>query len=52
RLLEHDSLGNVLRMRDPRGHEWTYEYDSLGRIIAETNPLGTKPHSNMTVQTA
>ncbi len=40
RFLEYDISGNLLKVQDPRGHEWNFKYDALGRLESQTDPLG------------
>jgi len=37
-FLEHDNMGNMLRMEDPRGSIWFFEYDAMGRLTSQTDP--------------
>ena len=39
----YDANGQVIRRRDPLGHETTLEYDRAGRTVASTDPLGPAP---------
>jgi RHS repeat-associated protein len=50
RFTSHDIMGNVLTKIDARGKEWTYEYDSAGRLTSVTNPIvnATTPYRNVT----
>jgi RHS repeat-associated protein len=41
-FLEYDVMGNLLKMKDPRGHEWTLSYDSMGRLISQRDSLNNK----------
>ena len=34
----YDSLGNLVGIEDDLGNDWVFEYDSLGRKIAEKSP--------------
>jgi YD repeat-containing protein len=36
--------GYLESVTDAESHETTYEYDSLGRKITETDPLGNSRH--------
>ena len=38
-FLEYDVMGNLLRMKDPGTHEWTFAYDDMGRLTSQTDPL-------------
>jgi YD repeat-containing protein len=38
-FLEYDAMGNLLRMVDPRGYEWRFDYDDLGRLVSQTDAL-------------
>ena len=38
-FIEYDSMGNPLRMEDPRGNVWTFQYDAMGRLQSQTDPL-------------
>jgi len=35
-----DRLGRIVRVTDPNGKPWIYEYDRFGRKTKETDPLG------------
>ena len=41
-FLAYDNMGNLLGMKNPRGHEWEFEYDDAGRLISVTDPLTNK----------
>ena len=36
---DHDSYGNILSIRDPKGHQTRFTYDALGEPISRTLPL-------------
>jgi RHS repeat-associated protein len=36
---DHDSYGNILSIRDPKGHQTKFTYDALGEPISRTLPL-------------
>ena len=39
---DYDDKGQKIRFRDKNGNETSYEYDDVGNLICETNPLGVK----------
>ena len=39
-ILEHDNMGNPLKIKDFRNYTWTSTYDCLGRIISRQDPKG------------
>lgn len=38
-FLEHDIMGNVLKMKDANQEIWTYTYDAAGNLTSVTDPL-------------
>ena len=36
---DHDSYGNILAIRDPKGHQTKFTYDALGEPVSRTLPL-------------
>jgi len=41
-FLRYDIMGNLLEMRDPREHTWTFAYDDMGRLVSQTDPLNNE----------
>ncbi|MFC5472736.1 RHS repeat-associated core domain-containing protein [Paraherbaspirillum soli] len=46
---EYDAMGNRTKIADPLGHVTTQSYDSLGRLMQQTQPAPTVGSSNPTV---
>ncbi len=39
-VVDRDGLGNVTRVTDGNGEDWTLTWDALGRLLGRTDPLG------------
>lgn len=38
-FLEYDNMGNPVKIKDPRENEWNFQYDAMGRVVSQTDPL-------------